>query len=130
MNARIQRSAGLATAGLLWAVIGCGEGKPPVDSTKEEATVKGSVTYKGKTVSKGEIRFDPSNHLRKDEVARRAPIGADGTYEVKTLVGLNRVSFSIPSVKDPQMQDYSLECEVKSGTNTFEAALPPPGATP
>lgn len=112
---------------------GCaGEGKPSVDTSNEEATVKGTVTFKGKAVSKGEVAFDPSNYLRKSEAARRVPIGPDGTYSVKTLVGVNRVSFSIPEMaRDPKLQDLSLEFDVKSGENPYDITLPPAeGAAP
>lgn len=46
--------------------------------------------------------------------------------EVKTLVGLNRVSFLVPEItRDPALQDVALECEVKAGDNSFNAVLPP-----
>lgn len=116
----------MAAAGLLSVVLGCGDDKPPVDTSSEEATVKGKVTLRGKPVVKGNIRFDPSNYLRRDATARSAPIQPDGSYEVKTLVGLNRVSFLVPEItRDPALQDVALECEVKAGDNSFNAVLPP-----
>ncbi|MGE3821983.1 MAG: hypothetical protein AB7I30_21425 [Isosphaeraceae bacterium] len=125
-------AAGAAVAFLTIATAlfpGCaGEDKPPVDTSSEEATVKGTVTFNGKPVAKGEVAFDPSNYLRKSEAARRAPIGPDGTYSVKTLVGANRVSFSIPEMaRDPGLQDLSLEYDVKSGENAYDIVLPPEG---
>ncbi|WP_165072234.1 hypothetical protein [Paludisphaera rhizosphaerae] len=125
-SSSIRGTAALAAAGFLSVVLGCGEGKPPVDTSTEEATVKGTVTLRGKPIAKGNIRFDPSNHLRRDATARSAPIQPDGTYEVKTLVGMNRVTFLVPELtRDPSLQDVSLDCEVKAGDNSFDAALPP-----
>lgn len=69
----------MAAAGLLSVVLGCGDDKPPVDTSSEEATVKGKVTLRGKPVVKGNIRFDPSNYLRRDATARSAPIQPDGS---------------------------------------------------
>lgn len=131
MKSWIRRTVDLAAAGLLTCLLGCGDGKPPVDTSREEATVKGSVTLRGKPIVKGDIRFDPSNHLRKDVTASSAPIQPDGKYEIKTLVGLNRVTFNVPELtRDPKLQDVSLEYEVKPGDNTFDAVLPPAPPTP
>jgi len=78
------------------AVIGCGDGTPSVSSSTEEVTVKGTVTYKGKKITKGTITFDPSNVQRKMASAVSSPIDADGNYAIKTMVGENQVSFSLP----------------------------------
>jgi len=120
-----------AMSGLLMIGLGCGEGKPAVDTSTEEATVKGVVTFKGKPVAKGEIAFDPSNFQRKTEAARRAPIGADGSYSLKTLVGENKVSFTIPeTARDPKLQDLSIPKVIASGDNTLNFELPPPADNP
>lgn len=121
----------LVASGVLAIGLGCGGGTPAVDTSTEEATVKGVVTFKGKAVSKGEIAFDPSNVKRKMEAARRAPIGPDGSYSLKTLVGENKVSFSIPeTARDPKLQDLLIPKNVASGENTFNFELPPPPSAP
>ena len=63
-------------------------GAPAVSSSMEEATVKGTVTIKGKPAAGGEILFDPANVDRK-VMARSAPDQKDGTYTIKTLVDAN-----------------------------------------
>src|SRR4051794_33165492 len=84
----------LATTGLLVIIWGCGDAKPSVNSSMTEATVKGTITIRGKPANGGTISFDPSNYKRKSEPARTASIGKDGSYTIKTLVGLNQVTFS------------------------------------
>lgn len=128
----LRRAAALAATGLLVLGLGCGDDKPSVDTSTTEATVKGTVKFKGKLVTKGEIAFDPSNYQRKNEAARRVPIGKDGSYTVKTLVGANRVSFAVPVMaRDPQLQDLSLQYDVQSGDdNTYHIELPPPPSGP
>jgi hypothetical protein len=69
---------------------GCNDGTPSVDSSTNEGTVKGVVTYKGQPVDAGDIIFDPSNHLRKVG-GRPAPIGPDGSFLAKTFTGNNRI---------------------------------------
>ncbi len=131
MKGQLRRAAALAATGLLILGIGCGDDKPAVDTSTTEATVKGTVTLKGKPLTRGEISFDPSNYQRKHEVARRAPIGKDGSYSVKTLVGANRVSFAVPEMsRDPKLQDLSLNYDVQPGDNTYNIELPPPPPTP
>jgi hypothetical protein len=71
---------------------GCDEGKPHVDTSKNEATVSGTVKIRGKPAEGGTILFNGSNSERIVE-HRTAPIGKDGTYTVKTYVGLNQVTF-------------------------------------
>ncbi|MEJ7640103.1 MAG: hypothetical protein WKF75_19590 [Singulisphaera sp.] len=59
------------------------------------------------------------------------PIGKDGSYTVKTLVGANRVSFAVPAMAhDPLLQDLSLQYDVQSGDNTYDIELPPPPPVP
>ena len=122
----------LATSALLVIGSGCGgDGKPSVDTSTEEATVKGIVKFKGAPVTKGEIAFDPSNYQRKTEAARRVKIGPDGSYTVKTLVGDNQVSFTIAEMaRDPRLQDLSIPYDVKSGENSFNIDLPPAPSSP
>src|SRR5687768_16094135 len=86
------RTVGLSMAAMLTVACGCsGAGGPAPSSSTAEGTVSGTVKVKGKSVGKGEISFDPANARRKDVSARTAPIGKDGTYTVKTLVGSNMV---------------------------------------
>src|SRR3954447_16518196 len=92
MRSVLRGLAGLASAGLVIVVSGCGDGRPSVDTSTTEATVKGTVSIRGKPATGGQVSFDPSNVARKSETARKVPIGKDGSYEVKTLVGLNQVT--------------------------------------
>lgn len=87
------------------ALAGCGDGAPPVSSSTTEVTVHGTVTYKGKPVKKGTIRFDPANIARRDAKAASASIGEDGTYTIKTLQGENSVGFELP---DLAKKDFAL----------------------
>jgi len=105
---------------------GCGDGAPAVSSSHEEATVHGTVTYQGKPVSGGEIRFNPANARRPDAVIRTATLEKDGSYTIKTLVGQNTVSLSVPSLskKDPRLSYTMISYDVQSGDNTFPVVLP------
>jgi hypothetical protein len=71
---------------------GCDSGAPAVDSSSTEATVSGVVTVRGVPAKGGEVRFNPSNHLRVVPT-KTAPIGEDGTYKITTLTGVNTVTF-------------------------------------
>jgi hypothetical protein len=99
---------------------GCGSGTPPVSSSTEEVTVQGTVTVKGKPLTKGEITFDPSNINRRDAKLNTAKIGSDGTYTLKTLVGENTVRVGGPQVnKDPALATNQVIVDIKSGENTI-----------
>jgi len=105
---------------------GCGSGAPYAESSKTEATVTGRVTSQGKPVTKGQVIFDPANINRPTETARMAEIGKDGTYEVTTLIGENRVTVAIPArpkkkVGTPHVQKV---CNVQSGSNSFDIEAP------
>ena len=78
------------------AVAGCGSGVPYAESSRTEARVAGRVTAAGKPLTKGQVIFDPANINRRSEPARTGAIGKDGTYEVTTLIGSNRVSVAVP----------------------------------
>jgi hypothetical protein len=67
---------------------GCGSN---FSSSGEEATVKGIVRVRGKPVTNGQITFRSLNANRRNAPTRNAPIGGDGSYTVKTLVGENSV---------------------------------------
>jgi hypothetical protein len=72
--------------------LGCGDGKPWVDTSLTEATVSGTVSVKGTPASGGKILFNPSN-AKRIVGTRTAEIGPDGSYTIRTLTGDNRVSF-------------------------------------
>lgn len=101
---------------------GCGEGKPSVDTSTAEATVKGTVTLNGKPATQGEVVFDPANYQRKDAAPRSAPIESDGSYSVTTLTGTNQVNVNSPELTDSDVA--ALEFDVQSGDNTFDIVLP------
>src|SRR4051794_21185477 len=97
---------GLIGTWTLMAGWGCGGGgsAPAVSSSLTEATVSGTVTIKGKPATKGDVTFDPANSQR-NVAARSAPIGADGTYTVTTLLGGNTVRVTSPETnRDPQLR--------------------------
>jgi hypothetical protein len=59
---------------------------------------------------------------------KTAPIGKDGTYSLKALVGTNRVNVSAPGFpNEPNAQRLIPECDVRSGNTTFNIEFPPPG---
>lgn len=107
------------------AGLGC-EGKPSVESSTTEATVKGKVVINGKEATKGKVVFDPSNYKRKDETPRTTDINADGTYEIKTLVGTNfvRVDSSEAAKAAGLYETYSYD--VPEGTSTYDIVIPKP----
>jgi len=105
---------------------GCGSGAPRAESSMTEASVTGTVSEQGKPVTQGKVISDPSNVNRKAEVARSADIRKDGTYEVKTLIGANRVTVSIPAktMKKGSSPYVQRICDVQAGSNTFDITLP------
>jgi hypothetical protein len=105
---------------------GCAAGAPSAESSRTEATVTGRVTSQGKPVTKGQVIFDPANVNRAGEPARTAEIRKDGTYEVKTLIGGNRVAVSIPArPRKPGAPPYGQQvCDVRAGGNTFDISIP------
>ena len=117
------RSRSATTAiGLLALIAGC-DGTPAVDSSKNEGTIKGIVTYKGKAVEAGDIIFDPSNHLRKTG-ERPAPIGSDGTFTATTFTGNNRIKVGGALLKaHPELFFMKKFMEVKRGENSVDIEL-------
>jgi hypothetical protein len=104
---------------------GCDQ-RAPVSTSRTEAVVEGKVIIRGKTVSTGDIVFDPANYLRKDVAARRASVGKDGTYKITTLLGANSVRYEGPGVAGSrELEGTSLTYDVKDGTNQFDVVLPP-----
>jgi len=89
----------------------------------EEATVKGTVTVKGEPLTKGQVNFDPANVNRKVG-PRTAPIGSDGTYTIKTLIGQNTVRVTGPTIgRDPNLAMNERILDVQSGENQISIEL-------
>ena len=118
------RGVAAMSAGLVIAGWGCGGGGPSVSGSSAEGKVTGRLFVKGKPATKGEVVFDPSNIERKLEQARTAPVGPDGTYEITTLVGENKVSARGPGLNAFAYEIQSVD--VKEGENTFDIQLPVP----
>jgi hypothetical protein len=76
----------------LATVPGCGDGKPSVDTSLNEATVTGVVSVNGVPATGGTIHFNPSNSGR-IVATRSADIGPDGKYTIKTYTGDNQVTY-------------------------------------
>jgi len=119
-----------ASAGLLALLCGlttggCGSGAPYAESSRTEATVSGRVTIEDKPVTNGQVIFDPANVKRPKEPARIAEIRKDGTYEVTTLIGANRVTIAIPGRRAKAGAPYVQRiCDVQSGSNSFDITIP------
>jgi hypothetical protein len=113
------KSAVLLAVTSILAGWGCDNGTPSVSGSTEEATVKGSVTIKGKPATGGQILFDPSNINRRDARPRTAAIGKDGSYTVTTLVGENLVS-----VEGKGVPTNSTLVIVKSGGDDVPVHVP------
>src|SRR5262249_19964640 len=77
---------------ILATITGCGDGKPYMDPSLTEATVRGTVTAKGEPVTAGRILFNPSNAGRLVPT-KTAEIGPDGHYTIKTYTGDNLVTY-------------------------------------
>jgi hypothetical protein len=120
-----RRIAGLLLTMMLIIGWGCGGATPPVDTSTQEATVKGTVKVKGKPASNGYVIFNPSNIKRKAE-SRKATIGKDGTYSLTTLVGENSVELQVPEAMKLGVDVPLLQYDVKSGENAYDIELPPP----
>ncbi len=124
MQRSMWRAASVARAATLAALLGLagcgGSGAPAVSGSSTEVTVSGTVTYKGKPVTEGEIVFDPANINRRDAPMATAPIGADGAYTIKTLEGENTVSFRTPAIskKDFTAASASYVYEAPAGEST------------
>jgi hypothetical protein len=104
----------------LWFIGGC-DGQPAVDSSTTEATVKGVVKVGNALAKEGEIIFNPANSERKDVEPRRAPIGKDGTYTIKTLTGGNEVRLGgTLAHKNQVLSQETRSINVHEGENTFD----------
>jgi hypothetical protein len=109
------------------ALGGCSE-TPAVNTSTTEVQVSGVVTVRGAPATGGTIRFNPSNHLRVVPT-RTAEIGADGSYSIKTLPGVNAVSFDGEVASRNKgvglIKEYP---DVASGENRFDFDLLGEGA--
>jgi hypothetical protein len=119
----------------LWIAGGCGNpDAPPVSGSMEEATVKGTVRVRGKPVTNGLVSFRSSNINRPAAPTREAPIGKDGTYTAKTLVGENFVDVTCKELttrKNWVLMENERLVKIQSGENTLDIDLPPiPQAQP
>jgi hypothetical protein len=121
-----QPAASLGLLALLVGMVaaGCRSDAPYAESSLAEATVSGRVSSQGKAVTKGQVIFDPANVNRKTVVARTAEIRNDGTYEVTTLIGANRVTVAIPGRTTKSGFPYFQQMyDVKSDRNTLDIPL-------
>lgn len=106
---------------------GCGDGTPSVSSSTAEATVRGSVTIRGKPATSGSVVFSPANVRRPDARPRRSEIAKDGTYSITTLVGDNVVSVAGPKFdRDEQVGSSQIAHDVPSGESRLDIVLPRP----
>jgi hypothetical protein len=121
-NARL-KVAGLLMATVIVAAWGCGDGSVREDSSSEEATVSGTIKFKGKPLTKGEVTFSGGNTSRTKPPAKAA-IGKDGSYSLKALVGQNMVEVDSPTISraGPNMPQFSQQ--VQSGDNKIDIDLP------
>ena len=104
---------------------GCGSGAPYAESSLVETTVTGHVTSEGKPITKGRVIFDPANVNRRSEAARTAEIRKDGSYEVNTLIGENRVTVAIPGRSQKKGAPHVQQVyKVEPSGNTLDIAVP------
>jgi hypothetical protein len=110
-----------AIAPLVLAIIsGCGDGKPSVDTSRNEATVTGVVTAKGVPVTGGTIYFNPSNSGRIVPI-NSAEIGPDGRYTITTYTGDNQVTYGgAVATKNRGVGLRRDFATVRSGENKFD----------
>jgi hypothetical protein len=125
-------------AGMLLAfqLLGCEGVEPP--PVREYADVTGKITYRGKPVESGEVRFQPSVGAMVS-----GDIQPDGTYSLKGVIGPNSVMIvsqeaavtmdannpktrQLPKSHIPAIYSTpggELTFEVKSGANTADFDL-------
>jgi hypothetical protein len=118
----------VATALLVVWIWGCGNpDAPPVSGSLEEANVKGTVRVRGKAVTNGTVSFRAANINRPTVPLRDFPIGKDGTYSGKALIGRNAVEVSCKELATPKNRDLienERAVEVQSGDNTIDVDIP------
>jgi hypothetical protein len=104
--------------------VGCGSGVPYAESSLTEAVVSGRATAERKPVTKGQVIFDPPNINRRNERARMAELRPDGSYEVTTLIGENRVTVAIPAARTKGRFPYNQRThDVKKANNNLDLEL-------
>jgi hypothetical protein len=88
--------------------------------------VTGRVVSEGEHVIKGQVILDPSNVNRRSAQARTGDIRPDGTYEVTTLIGLNRVTVAIPGRPGAKKGAPYIQkvFDVQSGDNNLDITVP------
>src|SRR5436305_13050248 len=126
MTNDMRRLTGLALAAI-FACCGCARagGAVPASSSTTRARVRGKVTRKGRPLAGAEIRLNPANIHRKTAPVAIATTGADGSYEVTTLVGENSLTLGGRVLRrDTQLQYTAKALDVKEGENTFDVPLP------
>jgi len=121
-----------------FTLVGCGEPKPSVSTSRQEVTVSGTVKVYGDLATSGEISFDPSNYLR-NEAPRTALIDKEGRYTITTLVGPNSVRVqnlrptSVPNddgtrAEAPERREdvgyLEVQVELRAGQTTQDIELP------
>ncbi len=100
-----------------------------------EATVKGIVRVRGKPVTNGQITLRASNSNRRNAPTINGPIGKDGSYTVKALVGENSVTVICKELfarKNEMVQDLEdgQLVNIEAGENTLDINFPPNPAAP
>jgi hypothetical protein len=106
-----------AAVALLASAWGCRSGDAPTE-TATEATVKGTVKWRNRPMTRGQVKFKQSHADRRSALARTAEIHRDGSYELTAPVGRNIVEVTGPKFY------ASKEFDVKDGTNRFDITLP------
>ena len=106
-------AAPLCVASLMLLVLGCGNPEP----TRYEVT--GSVSYQGKTLPLGIIRFVPSQGRPSAPV----PIASDGKYTVRLPAGDYRVE--ITAIEKPVMQNTGGQPQFSFEGEAINAGPPP-----
>ena len=97
---------------------GCGDGKPYVDKSLNEATVTGIVTVKGMPAVGGKILFNGNSSGRSVPI-KEATIDPEGRYTITAYTGVNQVSFDGDvAYKNRGVGLVKESFEVKSGENT------------
>ena len=130
MNPRAYRTLWIAALlqGSAASLAGCNDGKPSVDTSRNEGIVKGTVRVRGTPADGGTILFNPSNSERQ-VATRSATIGKDGTYTITTFTGGNQVSFDGEIATKNQGVGLAREyVEVKRGENQADFDLMSPNS--
>ncbi len=98
--------------------LGCGDGKPWVETSLTEAPVSGIVTVRGKPADGGKVLFNANSSGRSVPI-KEAKIEADGSYKVMAYLGVNQVSFDGEVAKKNRGVGLAKDSvEVKRGENT------------